>query len=80
MKREGKLASRLKLISKSYKSEKIDEVELILEEVASRGEFEVTLFYGQYDKYVLKWLEEEGFTVTENGSQRDGTFIQVSWN
>lgn len=82
---ENKLINRLQNLTNSYKTDKTLKVEEKLIEAASRGENELIIFSDEYDNHVIKWLEDEGLSITEGNNDHDRLrvrvvkFLKVSW-
>lgn len=77
--KEMNFKEELQTLSENYNSPKLENIKNILKKSASNGERTITIDSNLYDKYVINWLEAQGFGVKETLDQRDGDFIRVSW-
>lgn len=67
-------------ISENYKSEKLEAVKKLINDVAYEGERSLTLSANEYDKWIKGWLDMEGFELDEfDGDQRNGSHLIVKW-
>lgn len=58
--------------------EKVKEINKLIREAISKGEFDV-YYYKDTSSYVIQYLRELGYTLTNEGDQRDGYYLRISW-